>query len=171
MFSTQQRCTLPFTSKLRSMHAPPPPNRSQIKRLLFKTLKSLFCPSNPKYACHIQLTCSHLCLWMNFVKQDSSSNNNVYCPMNQTCPNQPLFACTFIVFSNLFMWVAWGIQVHKLLSFISQSTWNIWKLLLFQFCCSHHKHYLIVCKHAQSTFACLMEFNPTTPHAYFFYTK
>jgi len=78
------------------------PNRSQIKGLLSKTFKSLFHPSNPKYACHIQLICFHLCLWMNFVKQDSSSNNNVYCPMNQTCPNQPLFACTFIVFPNLF---------------------------------------------------------------------
>jgi hypothetical protein len=63
-----------------------PPNRSQIKGLLSKTLKSLFRPSNPKYACFIHLICSHLCLWMNFVKQDNSSNNDVYCPMNQTKP-------------------------------------------------------------------------------------
>ncbi len=118
-----------------------PPNRSQIKGLLSKTLKSLFRPSNPKYACHIHLTCSHLRLWMNFVKQqDSFSNDNVYCLMNQTCPNQPLFACTFIFSPNLFMCVAWGIQIHKLFSLVSENTWNIWKLWLFQFCCSRHKY-------------------------------
>jgi hypothetical protein len=41
---------------------------------------------------------------------------------------------------NLFMCVAWGIQVHKLFSSVSQSTWSVWKLWHFQFCCSCHKY-------------------------------
>ncbi len=151
-----------------------PPNRSQIKGLLSKTFKSLLRPSNPKYACPIHLTCSHRRLWMNFVKQqDSFSNNIVYCPMNQTWPNQPLFACTFIFFSK-------SIHVCCLRNSSSQTSFirftkyfKYVKVVAFSILLSSSQA-LATWSYASMHKAILhvqMEFNPTTQHAYFFYTK
>jgi hypothetical protein len=92
---------------------------------------------------------------MNFVKQqDSFSNNIVYCPMNQTCPNQPLFACTFIFFSK-------SIYVCCLRNSSSQTSFiGLTKYLKYLKSCGFSNFVLVVtsisnlifCKCAQSSF-------------------
>jgi hypothetical protein len=85
--------------------------------------------------------------------------------MNQTCPNQPLFACNFIFFSK-------SIHVCCLRNSSSQTFFIGHKVLeVFESCGISNFvvvvtsiSNLIVCKHAQSTFGCLngVQSNNTT---------
>ncbi len=135
MFSTQQRCTLPITSKLRSMHAHPPIDPKS-KGLYLKHSNHCFVLAiQNTHAIYNWLVPIFVCEW--------TLLNKIVLPIimfivqwinAQTNPS--LHALSYFS-PNLLMCVVWGIQVHKLLSLVSQSTWKLW---LFQFCCSCHKY-------------------------------
>ncbi len=122
MFSTQQGCTLPFISKLRLMHAHPPINPKS-KGFYLKH-------SNHCFVLIIQNTHAiNIWLFPNFICEWTLLNNKIVFPtilfivqwIKNAQTNPSLHALSSFS-PNIFMCVIWGIQVHKLLSLVSQST-------------------------------------------------
>ncbi len=140
MFSTQQRCTLPFNSKLRLMHAHPPIDPKSKGSYLKHSDHCFILEIHNTHAIYIWFVPIFVCEW-------TLLNNKIVFPtimfivqwIKHAQTNPSLHAISYFS-PNLFMCVAWGIQVHKLFSSVSQSTWSVWKLWHFQFCCSCHKY-------------------------------
>ncbi len=171
MVFTQQKCTLPFTSKLRLMHAHPPTDPKSKGFYLKHSNHCFILAIQNMHAIFNWFVSIFVCEW--------TLLNKIVLPIimfivqwikhAQTNPSLHALSSFFQIYSRRlleeFKFINFFHSFHKLLE-------------RFQNCCFSNfvvvitsVNNLIVCKHAQRTFACLMEFNPTMPHAYFLYTK
>jgi hypothetical protein len=125
MFCTQQGCTLPFTSKLKSMHAHPPIEPKSKGFYLKHSNRYFVLVIQNTHAIYIWLVPIFICEW-------TLLNNKIVFPTIlfivqwiKHVQTNPFLHALSSFSPNLFMCVVWGIQVHKPLSLVSQSILNM----------------------------------------------